>query len=299
MPFKWKPLPAMVLLSSLVVLATSQFGCGDARHADKAAAPNPPSPTLQITRSSPLDLEIGGELRDVPAGATRYVTRPDLLALPQVNSYVSDDPNFGRSVRIEGVQLEELARRVAAAGDSALVVAICDDLYRAHYPRAYMSAHHPVLVLTINHAGPQDWPKNSEDPGMGIGPFLISHAKFAPSFHVLSHADEPQIPWGVVRLEFRDEKEVFGAIAPRGPHANEEPVKAGYRIAEQNCFRCHNMGAWATASPQRFASYVRSPQAVNPNAEMPAFPEYDDATMAALRAYFTTFTDATADGKKP
>jgi len=38
---------------------------------------------------------------------------------------------------------------------------------------------------------------------------------------------------------------------------------------------------------------------VNPNAEMPAFPEYDDATMAALRAYFTTFTDATADGKKP
>jgi len=43
---------------------------------------------------------------------------------------------------------------------------------------------------------------------------MISHPAFAPSFKVLSHTDEPQIPWGVVRIEFPDEKSVFGAIAP-------------------------------------------------------------------------------------
>jgi len=64
-------------------------------------------------------------------------------------------------------------------------------------------------------------------------------------------------------------------------------VKAGYRIAQQNCFRCHNMGreggqksgtpwlvlsAWAMASPEYFAAYVRDPQSKNPLAEMPATP---------------------------
>lgn len=121
-----------------------------------------------------------------------------------------------------------------------------------------------------------------------------------------------RFPGGVLRLEFRNERAVFGAIAPRGPQANDEAVKGGYRIAQQNCFRCHNIGAgrgrnanrpwevlaaWATASPQRFASYVRSPQAVNPKAEMPAFAEYDDATIAAVRAYFAMFADV--HGKKP
>jgi len=36
---------------------------------------------------------------------------------------------------------------------------------------------------------------------------------------------------------------------------------------------------------------------VNPKAEMPAFAEYDDATIAAVRAYFAMFADV--HGKKP
>ena len=31
-----------------------------------------------------------------------------------------------------------------------MVVAICDDGYRANYPRDYLVAHHPVLVLQVN-----------------------------------------------------------------------------------------------------------------------------------------------------
>jgi mono/diheme cytochrome c family protein len=108
-----------------------------------------------------------------------------------------------------------------------------------------------------------------------------------------------------VRIELRNETAVFGAIAPRGPHAATPQVKAGYRIAQQNCFRCHNMGreggqksgtpwlvlsAWATASPEYFAAYVHDPQAKNPRAQMPGNSGYDDATIGALAAYFQTFS---------
>ena len=137
-----------------------------------------------------------------------------------------------------------------------------------------------------------------------MGPYMISHPKFTPSFKILSHADEPQIPWGVVRIELRDEHTVFGAIFPRGSLAATPMVKAGYRIAQQNCFRCHNMGgeggqksgtpwlvlsAWAAASPDYFAAYVRNPQTRNPHAQMPGNSGYDDVTINALAAYFRTF----------
>jgi len=58
-----------------------------------------------------------------------------------------------------------------------------------------------------------------------MGPYMISNPKFAPQLQDFSHEDEAQIPWGVVRIEFRDEKIVFGAIAPRGPHAQDGDVQ--------------------------------------------------------------------------
>jgi len=230
--------------------------------------------------------------------------REDLLALPQLTYTVTDDANFTGPTQISGVPLEELMRRLGAAPQSDMMVAICDDQYRANYPRAYVAAHHPLLILNVNGKPPSGWPKDSEGHGMNIGPFLISHSSFAPSFKILSHDDEAQIPWGVVRLEFRNEKAVFGAIAPHGPHATAPSVQSGYRIAQQNCFRCHNMGkeggakagrpwqvlaAWAAASPDYFTAYVRNPRSKNPQAQMPGMPGYDDKTLAALAAYFESF----------
>jgi mono/diheme cytochrome c family protein len=185
------------------------------------------------------------------------------------------------------------------------VVAISDDEYRGHYPRAYLARHHPLLVLEINGKPPSGWPKDSGAHGFDMGPYMISHPNFTSSFEILGHAEEPQIPWGVVRIDFRDEKTVFGAIEPRGPHADDPRAVAGYRIAQQNCFRCHNAGAdggqkskvgWtvlsalATSSPSFFASYVRNPYSHNPNAQMPGNPSYDEATTAALVTYFKTFS---------
>jgi hypothetical protein len=49
------------------------------------------------------------------------------------------------------------------------------------------------------------------------------------------------------------------------------------------------VGALAKGSPEFFAKYVRNPQALNPRSRMAASPGYDDETIAALQAYFSTF----------
>jgi cytochrome c1 len=122
---------------------------------------------------------------------------------------------------------------------------------------------------------------------------------------VLSHEDEPQIPFGVMRIEFRRESVVFGAIHPRGDWPANSRVEQGFRIARQDCFRCHNMGAeggqmagksWldlsavAQADSARFKQIIRDPASVTATAKMQGEPGYDDATLDALTAYFRTFS---------
>jgi mono/diheme cytochrome c family protein len=264
---------------------------------------------LHAQRSAATDLEVGGDLAGLPAGSTRYITRGDLLALPNVSYRVSDDPNFGRPTRVKGVLLERLPGFLGAADTANLVVAICNDKYRTNYSIAYMARHHPLLVLEINGQPPAGWPKDASGGGFDMGPYLISHAQFVPGFRILAHSDEAQIPWGVVRLEFRNPASVFGAIAP--PRAASDPIiDAGYRIAQQNCFRCHNLGAeggqksgvpWealaqvATASSEWFSDYVRDPRAKNPRTQMPGNPDYDHPTLHALVSYFRTFKEMPPD----
>jgi mono/diheme cytochrome c family protein len=259
---------------------------------------------LRVDRSSPTDLEIGGDVKAEPGGATWYLTRADLLALPQTSFTVGDDSNFFVPTRVSGVRLEDLQHDIGAPGDD-MVIAICKDKYRAHYPRAYLAEHHPLLVLEIDGKPPSGWPKDSDGHGFDMGPYMITHRKFFSASQVRAHADEAQIPWGVVRLEFRDEKLVFGAIAPPGPFANRPAVEAGYQLARQSCFRCHDAGdagerksgvSWealsaiAAASPDFFAAYVRSPKSKNPQSQMPANPQYDDLTLDTLTAYFRSFS---------
>ncbi len=291
--------------SIALAAAAMLFICSARRAGAQTASAADSTGVLHATRELPSDLELGGELAGLPPKSTVYVTRQDLLALPQVSFTVTNDPNFKDlgPVRISGVSLEELAKRFAAPS-ADLVVAICHDKYGANYPRDYRTAHRPLLVLKINGKGPAEWPK---DEGSDMGPYLISHPQFTPRFKVLSHVEEMQIPWGVVRIDFRSAKQVFGAIAPRGPHANDVQVQDGYRIAKENCFRCHNAGdkggrkagvTWtvistiAAGAPDFFMAYVRNPKSKSRQAQMPPNPKYDNATLRALAAYFRTFAAA-------
>ena len=213
-----------------------------------------------------------------------------------------DDSNFHGKTEISGVALSTLAETLGQSAD--MIVAICYDHYRTNYPKDYLAAHHPLLVLRINGQTRDHWP--TADNGGSMGPYLISHPEFKPAFKVLSHEDEPQIPYGVTRIEFRKEAEVFGAIRPPGKWTTDSPVGMGYVIARQDCFRCHNMGAeggtmagrsWlqlaemADANPARFRAIIRDPVAVKPGAKMPGQPGYDEATLDALTAYFKAFAD--------
>ena len=262
---------------------------------------------LHAKRVSPGDLEVGGDLKGLPPGATRYVRYEDLLRFPQETYTVSDDSNFRGKTEIGGVSLDALARLFGeGASDDSMIVAICYDRYRTNYPRDYMAAHHPVLVLRINGQLRDRWPKSEN--GGPMGPYLISHPFFKPAFKVLSHEDEAQIPFGVTRIEVRRESAVFGAIRPRGDWPANSAVVQGYAIARQDCFRCHNMGpeggrmagrSWlqlaesAQKDGKRFRQTIRDPASVRPGAKMPGQPGYDDATLDALTAYLRTFAGRT------
>jgi mono/diheme cytochrome c family protein len=259
---------------------------------------------LQTSRHAPSDLEIGGSLEGVPAGQTRFVSYASLLSLPQESYTVTDDTNFGKAVQISGVVLAKLPGWLGAEPGVTMVIAVCSDKYAAHYPASYVSAHHPLLVLKVNGAEPDHWPLGVDR--IPMGPYLVSHPKFQPSFRVLSHNDEAQVPWGVVRLDFRNEQAVYAPIEPQGAAASDPVVQQGYTIARQSCFRCHSRSGeggqkstllWrdlaheAVTNPARFDAYVRSPKSLNAQSQMAASPQYDDATLSALRQYFSSFVE--------
>ena len=312
----WQSILFGMLLLSGVIGALGLHSAKAQNTGAIAAAQKPLSARLAWRRTSPLDLEIGGDLFGLlphEARNTRYITREQLLALPQMSFTVTNDANFGGPTEVSGVALDQLLQALFPENqESVLVVAICSDQYEAHYPRGYNAAHHPVLVLKINGKDPAGWPKA---PGgyFGMGPYVISSADFKPGFKILSYEDEPQIPWGVVRLDLRTEAKVFHSIQPRMPGAVSREVQDGFRIAQQNCFRCHNSGdeggtkaqrpwevlaTWATASPEYFAAYIHDPKSKNPKSLMPGFPNYDEATLRALTKYFQTFSDDNKS-KKP
>jgi mono/diheme cytochrome c family protein len=260
---------------------------------------------LQTSRHAPSDLEIGGSLRGVSTGQTRFVSYSSLLSLPQESYTVTDDTNFGKTVQISGVSLAKLPGWLDAEPGATMVIAVCDDKYAAHYPASYMSAHHPLLVLKVNGAEPDHWPLGVDR--MPMGPYMVSHPKYVPSFRVLSHNDEAQVPWGVVRLDLRNEEAVYAPIKPQGKAAGDPVVQQGYIIARQNCFRCHSRSGeggqkssllWrdlaheAVTNPTRFDAYVRSPKTLNAQSQMAASPQYDDVTLNALRRYFSSFAEA-------
>lgn len=300
MPFRAKCLAVLLTALMLTVFGAAQTPAAIAQNANQNAG----KLLLHEQRSSPLDLEIGGNLTGLPAAAKRYLRRDDLLELPQVSFTAEGDPNLGGAVNVRGVSLEVLLRALVPDGTNAVVVAVCKDWYRSYYPPVYREIHKPVLALEINGQPPAGWPGLHIAPAISMAPYLITQAHFRPSFTILAHEDEAQIPWGVVRLDFETEEAAFHGIEPRGPKSQDPAVQAGYHIAQQNCFRCHGpesgepwkgkltwagIAMFASQAPKNFAAYVRDPQAISKAAQMPANPSYDEPTLQALIAYFRTF----------
>ena len=255
--------------------------------------------SLHEKSTSADDLKLSGELPGLPANAVRFVSYAELAKLPPVTFTVTDDSNFPGKAEISGIYLDQLLVVLNISGTNMLIAAICDDEYEAHYLVEYRAAHHPILVLRVN--GKQLALSKRTSHGGSYGPYLISHPLFTSRYQTLAHPEEAQIPNGVLELRFVKEDEALGAIHPRGDFATGSPQMQGYLIAQENCFRCHNAGPyggrkagvpWSSVSriayekPAYFSAYIKDPQSQNGYADMPGFPDYDNATLAALTAYF-------------
>ncbi len=297
-------------LAACAVAAPPQIGSG--RRADRTAV----RAMLHTTRQSDSDLEITGMAQGPTANASGYLSYADLTTLPQIEATVADDPDYpGVAMHVSGVYLATLAAAIGGSSSFDLIDTLCTDGYRSHFPADYIAAHHPILVLKIDGMTPSQWAaqERQDDPG----PYLVVYQHFVPAFHVLAHADRPQLPTNVVRLNFSTAAATFGAIAPRGRFAADSPERQGFAIAKQNCLRCHSQGpyggtksslnwdalsTWAREEPTFFAKYIHGPRGFESDARMPGNPEYNAATLAALTAYFRTFTarpPATKPSKEP
>ena len=267
-----------------------------------AASPGSQHLTLMNQRSSPEDLEIAGDVPGLSAGGRGFVSYAALSGLPQVSATVRNDENFSGPVHLTGVSLDTLLTALGAGRGDQLIAAVSTDGYEGHYTAGYRAAHHPFLVLRIDGKEPAQWRPGPD--GEKYTPYVISNPDFKPAFHVLAHKDMAQIPYGVTELKLYPEKATLAALEP---HGGGTAAIEGYRIAVQNCLRCHRAGtiggtkspfAWpqieliAKGKPGAFGRYVVRPQAVNPEAEMPPNPEYDAATIAALTAYFRSVVEA-------
>jgi mono/diheme cytochrome c family protein len=263
-------------------------------------------PLLLTERSSNSDLEVAGMAAEIAPGTVRYLSYQHLLTLPQTTIAVTGDDNFRelpqQKLTVTGVYLDVLERSLGALPGSDLLTTLCSDGYRATYTREYVRTHHPLLALKIDGLPVETWvaQTRSDDPGT----YFVTHADFTPSFSVLSFQEIPKIPAKVIRLEFGTAQQVYGAIAPHKKDASNLQVIEGFRIAQQHCYRCHNMGSYggtkagrswqtlgnyAAASPATFERYIRNPKSVDPDSAMPPNPTLDEPTAKALQAYFQTF----------
>jgi hypothetical protein len=282
-----------LLLMSAAVIATG------------IAAASPPHTLLHARRQAESDLEVTGLIKGLPQGGSAYVGYKDLLALPQVAATITDDPDYpGPPLHVSGVLFETLAAAVGALPESDLIDALCADRYRSHFPAGYIAQHHPILVLTIEHKPLAEWAMQAHqyDPS----PYVVMYPHFVPAFKVLAHADQPQLPDNLIRLNFTTQARTFGPITPRGNFAADSPEQQGFTIAKQNCLRCHFQGSsggtksgrtwqslsvWAAEQPKFFQAYVKDPTKFERHSHMAANPEYDAATLAVLTAYFRTFSE--------
>lgn len=256
---------------------------------------------LRPQRHSATDLEITGLFSTLPHGAHAFLSRNDLLALPQVSAHLTDNENLphGASVDVRGVSLALLLQRLGISSASDVVTLPCSDGYRANLTREFIAEHHPILVLSIDGMTPAAWAARTHS--FNPGPYFIAYDHFRHAFRVLAHEDYAQVPSMITTIDATTSAATFGAITP--PLHAAPAAEQGFIIAKQNCLRCHAQGSaggtksgfrWSVLAqlaqhdPPFFMLYIHDPRALNLRAQMPPNPSYDQPTLNALRTYFAS-----------
>ncbi|HTH46299.1 MAG TPA: cytochrome c [Candidatus Limnocylindria bacterium] len=255
---------------------------------------------LAPTRSSAYDLEITGLLT---GGVTNgFVTREQLRSLRVVTVTNAHDGALKQPTAYTGVYLTDLRAALPVATGSDVIFAVCDDGYAAHFPADYVAAFQPLLILALDGHPAEEWGKSLAS-GVGMPPFYINSATFTPreSETAAGQKEGARYPYAVSKLVFTTTAKSIGRLGLKS--GASATAQAGQKIALRDCLSCHahddfggsNSGrpwlllkTWS-ANPGYFRRYVKKPKSVQPAARMPGFPEYDDAALDALTAYFHEF----------
>lgn len=262
-----------------------------------------PLPAIELhpERVSPQDLEIRGKLAGVPAEESRFVRWSELRSLP--TSTLTLPRAFGLATpQLTVLFLSDLWAALPRSPTADTLLAICQDGYASVYPRDFITAYRPFLVLEINGIGPAGWPP----PGVknNFGPYVISiAAEVVPAVAQLLDGAHKR-PWGAVTLEIANFSERF-ADAYRGKWAEISPRAAlGRDLWINSCASCHRgpgkmfggtksdrpfeaLVALAIGDAGYFRQYVREPKSKVPAATMEPHPHYTDEQLAALIAFIT------------
>lgn len=235
-------------------------------------------------------------------GTEHFLSRQQLESLPQVSLRMNENEDLprGTTAEIRGPLLEDVLKAMRIGEkDNDLVELRCTDGYRGNLTHQFLQQHHPVLALSIDGQLPQEWAsvRHAYNPG----PYFLAYDHFQPTFKIFAHADYAQVPSNIISMHVVPADVAF---APMTPKSATPSIEAGFTIAKQNCLRCHSLGttggtksrySWADLSqiardvPHIFEGYIHNPKSLNPEARMPANPGYDQATIQALTAYFSSF----------
>lgn len=256
---------------------------------------------LRRERGAATDLAVGGRLRGVPAGETRYLRWAELRALPVTRLKLSGEFVPGEQ-EVTVLFLADLWARLPREAAADVVLASCTDGYASVFRAAALPAIRPFIVLEINGEGPDKWPP----PGLKFnpGPYVISvAATVAPAVAELIDAGHKK-PWGVTRIEIAEYAERFrDAYAGRWTGLTGAAAD-GRELWIHSCASCHEgpgkifggtksarpfvvVEALAGYSPGVFKTYVREPKRVFAEAKMEAHPHYSETQLDALIAFVT------------
>jgi hypothetical protein len=262
-----------------------------------------PAPALELhgERGSPTDLAVAGRLAGVPDGGTRYISWPELRALPTA-SLTLDGEFIKGPQALTVVYLADLWKALPVGPGADTILATCTDGYAAVYTSAFIAQYRPFLVLEINGKGPGDWPP----PGLAYnpGPYVVTvSAELVPAVARFPDVQHKK-PWGVTKIEIAAYGDRFRGIYSGKWTSLSPAAKAGREIWVNACASCHSgppatfggtrsgrpfpvIAAYAGYDRAFFMRYVRDPKSLVPCAQMEPHPRYTDDELSGLIEFVT------------
>ena len=107
----------VAIVSGTVILAVAPCGHSQSESNHQGA------PRLHRQRLATTDLELNGDLKGAPRGATRYISR-EFADLATGSYTVTDDSNFKGPTEVSGVLLEEVMKALAVSAKADMAVAV-------------------------------------------------------------------------------------------------------------------------------------------------------------------------------